>query len=288
MTDIICKDQMSSTTQCHSSPNKSSVYVGNSELDIDSTIRNKLSIDSSDSENDILSKGGEEATVKNDAIVVEEKYYEDAKKYWSHISCTVDGMLGGFGGLTFPDIRASITFLQFLFKIKPSPGRQQALDCGAGIGRVTKNLLIQFYDKVDIAEQEPKFAQTAEETLRPTGHLGTVFNVGLQNFTPEAKKYDMIWAQWVLGHLKEDDLINFYRRCLAGLKKNGVMVIKENVTNANKIEIDEEDSSVTRPRSLMKKLIADAGFRIVRETKQHDMPKGMFPVYMFALKPLEK
>lgn len=39
------------------------------------------------------------------------------------------------------------------------------MDCGAGIGRVTKNLLINHFESVDLLEQNPKFIETAKTYL---------------------------------------------------------------------------------------------------------------------------
>lgn len=36
---------------------------------------------------------------------------------------------------------------------------------------------------------------------------------GLQDFCPEPEKYDVIWAQWVLIYLNDDDLIKFFKNC---------------------------------------------------------------------------
>jgi hypothetical protein len=36
---------------------------------------------------------------------------------------------------------------------------------------------------------------------------------GLQDFSPEPKTYDLIWCQWVLGHLTDEDLIDFLKSC---------------------------------------------------------------------------
>lgn len=216
---------------------------------------------------------------------VPETFYGDAQKYWSGIAATDDGMLGGFGSISHIDVRGSINFLQELYKMKPAPGRRVALDCGAGIGRVTKNLLIPLYQTVDAVEQDAKFASTIREYVGASVKLGQVFNVGLQQFTPAAQKYDLIWSQWVLGHLTDDDLVEFFRRCIKGLARNGVMVIKENVTATESIDVDVVDSSVTRPLVLLKSLIVRSGMRIVRMTSQQNFPKGLFPVYMITLKP---
>lgn len=226
----------------------------------------------------------EELTVTNQHQ--EDKYYQDAKKYWSTISPTVDGMLGGFGSISFTDIRGSEQFLKNLFKLKPVPGRGQALDCGAGIGRVSKNLLMNLFERVDLAEQDAQFCATAEKDLRPTGKLGTVYNVGLQEFCPKEGTYDVIWSQWVLGHLTDGDIVEFFFRCTKALKKNGLMVIKENFTHTDAVELDRCDSSVTRPLHLMKHLLTKGNLRVVKEQRQKDFPRELYPVYMIALRPI--
>ena len=51
-----------------------------------------------------------------------------------------------------------------------------------------------------------------------------------------AGAYDVIWVQWVVGHLTDDDFVAFFQRCRKGLKPDGVIVLKENtckVTHAS-------------------------------------------------------
>jgi protein N-terminal methyltransferase len=168
-----------------------------------------------------------------------------------------------------------------MFKTKPSPERRRAVDCGAGIGRISKYLLMDFFEKVDLVEQDENFVKKAEESLKDTGKLGRIFNVGLQDFQPE-EKYDVIWIQWVLGYLKDPDLVELLRRCSNALNKNGMIIIKENFTKTGEVELDEADSSVTRSLKLMKKIIKEADLRIVKEAKQTHFPKGLYPVHMLA------
>lgn len=61
--------------------------------------------------------------------------------------------------------------------------------------------------------------------------------------------------------------------------------MKENVTSSNKLEKDEVDSSVTRPMKHLLRIFKKAKLKIVKELKQEDFPKGIYPVYMFALRP---
>ncbi|CRK88479.1 CLUMA_CG002216, isoform A [Clunio marinus] len=214
--------------------------------------------------------------------------YEKAKEYWQTIEPTVCGMLGGLPEVGFLDIQASTRFLKLLFKFKPAPGRNRALDCGAGIGRVSKNLLMNEFQTVDLIEQDEKFCQKARESLANSGHLGEVFNVGLQDFNESDIKYDVVWSQWVLGHIEEPDLIQFFKRVSKMLNKNGIIVVKENFTKNNETIVDEIDSSVTRPRGHFKKILKESNLKIIKEERQTNFPKSLFPVYMLAMKPINK
>lgn len=100
-------------------------------------------------------------------------------EYWQGVPATVDGVLGGFGKGTLPRVDAlgSRTFLAQvlprLSAVAPSSApegaeawlksrieerggegraRTRALDCGAGIGRVTRDALSKLVDVVHLVE----------------------------------------------------------------------------------------------------------------------------------------
>lgn len=218
----------------------------------------------------------------------ENKFYSNAKQYWSQVPPTIEGMLGGFSFVSQTDINGSRQLLKQLLHSKSAPGRQYALDCGAGIGRISKFLLTDFFAKVDLVEQNEMFLEKAKTYLGPRAlsKVGNFYGVGLQDFQPEKGKYDVIWVQWVIGHLTDEDLVDFMKSCKSGLKKNGMIVVKENVTSSGEVEVDTEDSSVTRPMGLYQELFTKAGLDCYRMMKQHKMPKCIYNVYMFALKPV--
>lgn len=217
-------------------------------------------------------------------------FYTNAQQYWSRIEPTIDGMLGGLSIIDPTDVKGSSRFLTELFKTKPSPGTNRALDCGSGIGRVTKNVLINYFNSVDLVEQDSNFVRKAHDYLSVNGQLhkkiGNIYNVGLQHFIPADERYDVIWSQWVLGHLTDDDLLIFFKRCTAALAKNGCLVIKENFTSTDDFCIDSNDSSVTRSLRIFKQILESANLRIVKLTKQENLIQGLFPVYTMACKPI--
>lgn len=58
--------------------------------------------------------------------------------------------------------------------------------------------------------------------------MGHFYCNGLQDFEFE-EKYDVIWIQWVIGHLHDDDLLIFLNKCKQALAPNGLLCIKDNV-----------------------------------------------------------
>lgn len=54
-----------------------------------------------------------------------------------------------------------------------------------------------------------------------------------KNFKPEPNTYDIIWIQWVVGHLHDLDFIAFFRQCVRGLTPDGVVVLKDNTVEVS-------------------------------------------------------
>jgi len=215
--------------------------------------------------------------------VSESEFYSKAKDYWARVSPTLDGVLGGFGVVSEPDIEGSEDFLKIIFQFKKPPGKDRALDCGAGIGRITKNLLAKYFDKVDLVEQDLQFLNKARESISPE-KAGNFYCCGLQDFKPVVK-YDVIWCQWVLGHLTDADFISFMSNCKDGLAPNGLIIVKENVTSSSNVEMDKEDFSVTRPYAILTDLFERSGLKVTQVKLQKNFPKGLYKVKMIALMP---
>lgn len=79
-------------------------------------------------------------------------------------------------------------------------GTSCALDCGAGIGRITKRLLLPLFNTVDLVDVTQEFLDKAKTYLgEESKRVGNYICTGLQEFTPECGRYDVIWIQWVIG-----------------------------------------------------------------------------------------
>ncbi|UMM11625.1 hypothetical protein L5515_000818 [Caenorhabditis briggsae] len=211
--------------------------------------------------------------------------YEKAEEYWSRASQDVNGMLGGFETLHTPDITVSKRFIEGLKKRNLFGSYDYALDCGAGIGRVTKHLLMPLFKKVDMEDLVEELIVSSEQYIGSDPRIGEKFIEGIQTFAPPERRYDLIWIQWVSGHLVDEDLVAFFKRCVKGLKPGGCIVLKDNVTNHEKRLFDDEDHSWTRTEPELMEAFNGADLDMVVKTIQTGFPKEIYPVKIFALKP---
>ncbi|KAK4455632.1 alpha-N-methyltransferase NTM1 [Podospora aff. communis PSN243] len=171
---------------------------------------------------------------------------EDGLRYWEGIQPDDNGMLGGFAYISKVDIQGSRNFLAKLGIGRAGKGLmsvESALEGGAGIGRITTNLLSTLATEIDIIEPISKFTAV----LQGKEGIRTIYNCGLEAWQPdEGAKYDLVWTQWCVGHLTDQQLVEYLERCRDALAEDGLIVIKENLSTSGKDAFDEEDSSVTR------------------------------------------
>jgi protein N-terminal methyltransferase len=169
--------------------------------------------------------------------------YEKAVGYWDAQPATCDGVLGGFGHVSDADLRDSEELLLRALSgpleesAKKDGRRLVAVDCGAGVGRVTGGLLLRHFQQVDLLEPSRHLLDTAVRDLAaraaefPAGHkVGRVICKGLQEWEPlappaeeegggaqgggavagekeeaGAPRYDCIWVQWCLLYLTDGE-----------------------------------------------------------------------------------
>lgn len=96
-------------------------------------------------------------------------WYNGSVDYWDKQPATVDGVLGGYETIHETESDTSRAMIEAFKPLMPSMGL--ALDCGAGIGRVTKFVLKPMFETVDLVE--PSTTQLEEA----------------KNYCPEARNF---------------------------------------------------------------------------------------------------
>ncbi|EMS61992.1 Alpha N-terminal protein methyltransferase 1 [Triticum urartu] len=199
-----------------------------------------------------------------------EEWYSKGIAYWQGVEASTEGVLGGYGCVNDADVKGSAAFLRPLLTERFGAAKRHlvALDCGSGIGRVTKNFLIKHFNEVDLVEPVAHFLEAARENLsscmdveQDTHKAANFYCTPLQDFTPEEGRYDVIWIQWCIGQLTDDDFISFFNRAKVGLKPDGFFVLKENIAK-NGFVLDKEDNSVTRSDAYFRELFNKCGLYI--------------------------
>lgn len=263
-------------------------------------------------------------------------------QYWATQPANYDGVLGGFGTGSLPrvDSLGSRRFLLDLLpelstvpspfrsvSVSPSETRRiRALDVGAGVGRVTSDVLLPLVSDVVLLEPVESFINEARSRgkasesgleINDSGYRVlwkgiadrsksvTFFKGSLQSFDPVEpgipldrvgclpqdgdddmkSKFDVIWCQWCLGHLNDDELVQFLQRSKKALRDaRSLIVVKENICREQNAIFDEQDSTFTRSDLAFKNIFRDAGLKIIQEKIQHGLPEGLYPVKMYALR----
>ncbi|CAN1249067.1 Alpha N-terminal protein methyltransferase 1, partial [Linum perenne] len=129
-------------------------------------------------------------------------------------------------------------------------------DCGSGFGRITKNLLLKYFNEVDLLEPVSHFLDAARESLS-----GEAVVAGSD--THKASNFFCVPLQ-------------------AGLKPGGCFVIKENIAQTGFV-LDKDDRSITRSDLYFKDLFRRCGLHLYKTKDQRGFPKELFAVKMYAL-----
>lgn len=88
------------------------------------------------------------------------QWYNKAREYWKTIENNYNGVLGGLNHINGLDIVDSRKHIDQLIA-KHKMGTKRCLDCGSGVGRITKELHGTIFEKVDLLEPDKGFMDQA-------------------------------------------------------------------------------------------------------------------------------
>lgn len=232
--------------------------------------------------------------------VSEAEWYATTLAHWQSSQAVTsegnDGVLGGWAEVDEEDVRGSLSFLAGCLTdgreiTKPLTGFR-ALDCGAGVGRVTAGVLLRAVENVHLVEVSEHLLGQARTQLAAHGARVEYEQASLREFAPTADSYNLVWAQWVLGHLTDTDVVGLLSRCRAALRPDGIVVVKDNTAAPSDCDqgggrylLDIENAAVIRTHAHFRSIFKLAGLRLVRSEVQQNFPEDLHPVRMYFLSP---
>ena len=207
-------------------------------------------------------------TKENENVINEEKpkenWYKKREDHWASQEPTIKSVLGGFENSHLPDVKCSCELLNGLILSKQlTPGN--ALDCGAGIGRVTEYVLSNFFKEIDLVEKDKKFIEKCKVKFSGNNKIKNIYSSPLESFKFE-KKYDLIWIQWCLENLEE--------------KENDKGEKEEEV---NEFTYSDLDFSKQRPDAFYINFFLKNKFKIKLHFLNPNWPEDMMPLCIYVL-----
>jgi len=239
------------------------------------------------------------ASPKQDWHMDEDAFYAQTLAHWTSTAIVDDdneGVLGGWGEVDVEDAKGSLAFILQRLEIQidaaPIAG-YRALDCGAGVGRVTENVLLHVAETVHLVEVSDRLLVKAKAKLSTNAARVELTQASLREFAPPPDSYNLVWAQWVLGHLTDTDVVGLLSRCRASLRPGGAVGVKDNTASPGECDqcgkrylLDTENAAVIRTHNHMRHLFKLAGLKLVRSDVQTGFPEDLHPVRMYWLVPV--
>ena len=168
----------------------------------------------------------------------EKNWYKKREEYWASVEPNLTSVLGN-ENIQLPDVKCSCELLNGLILSKQL-NPKCCLDCAAGIGRVTEYVLSNFFNEIDLFEKDKVFLEKCKKKFAGNEKIKNIYESSLEKFKFE-KKYDLIWIQWCLENLEDEDLLPFLKKCYENIKDDGIIIVKENLYNIDEEEENEEE-----------------------------------------------
>ena len=235
----------------------------------------------------------------------EENWYKKREEHWSSVEPNLASVLGD-EKIQLPDVKCSCELLNGLILSKQL-NPISCLDCAAGIGRVTEYVLSNFFKEIDLFEKDKVFIEKCKKKFIGNDKIKNIYNSSLEKFEFN-KKYDLIWIQWCLENLEDDDIKPFLKKCYDNLNDDGIIIVKENLYNINedeenedsekenkKIEAKKEDNknyeykysdldySKQRPDVFYINLFLECNFNIKLHFLNPNWPESLMPLCVYVL-----
>jgi len=179
------------------------------------------------------------------------EWYKKREEHWNKMEPNLSSVLGGFEKSQLPDVKCSCELLNGLISTKQL-NHHSCLDCAAGVGRVTEYVLCNYFQEIDLFEKNKSFIEKCRIKFTGNDKIKNIYISSLEKFEFK-KKYDLIWVQWCLENLEDEDLGPFLKKCYDNLNNNGIIIVKENLYNIDDNEKEENEKIDNKMKEKEKK-----------------------------------
>eukprot|EP00607_Mallomonas_marina_P010695 CAMPEP_0182422014 /NCGR_PEP_ID=MMETSP1167-20130531/7604_1 /TAXON_ID=2988 /ORGANISM="Mallomonas Sp, Strain CCMP3275" /LENGTH=275 /DNA_ID=CAMNT_0024599715 /DNA_START=174 /DNA_END=1001 /DNA_ORIENTATION=+ len=210
-----------------------------------------------------------------------EEWYSANLLWWeSGYGGTTDdeAMIGDCDGET--DALIGLAFLDKVILKRPQLRIRTALDCAAGVGRITKFVLSRRCSGlITLLEANRHWSERSRTYLgRKRSAKCRFVNGTMQDLdgTVSPQSMDLIWFQWCLQYLTDEDAILALTGARHALTPGGVIIVRENkptvaTTGSSRLDRFQMDTpsgtegryDITRPRAHHEYLFRSAGLHVI-------------------------
>ncbi|KAL1525121.1 hypothetical protein AB1Y20_019993 [Prymnesium parvum] len=159
------------------------------------------------------------------------EYYEANARWWDADgyggSADEEAMIGDCR--SEEDVAQSLEFLDAVRGSRPHLRLERALDGGAGVGRVTKHVLLRRCENVCLVEPCERWLKQARRYLgNKRAQRCSFVCERLEEYVPPVGAFDLVWVQWCLQYLVDAHVVIALSNLRRGLSAHGVILLKEN------------------------------------------------------------
>ena len=168
----------------------------------------------------------------------------------------------------------------------------RALDVAGGDGRLTKNLLVGLFSKVDIFDRCPKAIAKVRKELQKDVAFGFAKTATMENFRWKFS-YNAVFMVWVSGYLANTALISFLRKAKLHLSSSGRMKRRKDAPKSFVFLLDNvlEDGTTKDPEKGQRfrtsgeyeGIFNEAGLVVHEKSEPTKMPLDFLNIKVWAL-----
>ncbi len=205
-------------------------------------------------------------------------------KLWSEHEPTHMGVTG----LEEEDLQADLAHTSELVSRLIHARRAEAssnvrcLSVCSGIGREAVGGLIPGgCTTIDLLEAQPHMIEVAKKSISAQ-FLGEAYNENAEDHDFNqglGSKYDVVFIGWCVQHIPDKSLITFLSRASAAVNHNGVVIVKDNVSDFADAVYNDDHHFVIRSAAYINALFhqANKGFERLFVEPVPQWPGNMFP-----------